>query len=268
MKRCRQRGQGAGQPEVLKCLGAERANDAPDVLGSAARGLAQLVELLAKLVGDPRGEALDLEHDARERLADLVVQLARHPLPLALLDHEGPSGALALLRFQPVEHLVEGVGECRDLGAALDVDALAGRQRVMPAHVVRQLVEGAERRAHEHKADRERESHAAASRLTDSVRVKGSGRIQRPEDEPEDHDDEHGGVAPEHAPEQRPRRKRLAHQSRLARRARGHRDPTSRASRATRYCDRYRPASFAGGYQSGAVAIAPSPSPPATAFRR
>ena len=37
---------------------------------------------------------------------------------------------------------------------------------------------------------------------------------------------------------------------------------------ASRNCDRYRPASFAGGYQSGAVAMAPSPSPPATACCR
>ena len=114
---------------------------------------------LAKLLGDPRGEAFDLEHDARERLADLVVQLARDPLTLALLDHQGPAGALALLGLQPVEHLVEGVGERCDLRASLDVDAVAGRQRVMPAHVVRQLVEGPERRTHEHEADYEREGH-------------------------------------------------------------------------------------------------------------
>ena len=143
VKGCRQCREGAGQPEVLECLGSERTDDPPYVLGAAARGLAQLFEILAKLFGDPRGEAFDLEHDARERLADLVVQLARHTLTLALLDHQGPTGALALLGLQPVEHLVEGVGERGDLRASLDVDALAGRQRVMPAHMVRQLVEAA-----------------------------------------------------------------------------------------------------------------------------
>ena len=84
VKGCRQRREGAAQPEVLECLGAERADDAPDVLRSAPSGLAQLVEILAKLLGDPRGEGFNLEHDDGERLADFVVPLARDPLTLAL----------------------------------------------------------------------------------------------------------------------------------------------------------------------------------------
>ena len=49
-------------------------------------------------------------------LAHLVVQLARDPLALGLLGQQGLAPALAPLALEPVEHVVEGRGERRDVG--------------------------------------------------------------------------------------------------------------------------------------------------------
>ena len=159
VKRRRQCRQGAGQPEVFECLGAQPSHDPADVLGAAARGLPQLVELVAQLLGDLRRQPFDLQHDAGQGLADLVVELAGDAPALTLLDHQRPPDALAPLGLQPVEHLVEGIGEGCDLRAAVDVHALAERERVMPTHALRQFVERPEGRTHQEEADREREPH-------------------------------------------------------------------------------------------------------------
>ena len=51
---------------------------------------------------------LELEHHAGQHLADLVVQLARHAPALLLLGRERHAAALAALRLEALEHVVEG----------------------------------------------------------------------------------------------------------------------------------------------------------------
>ena len=86
--RGRKRGERALESQVLEGFGPQPAGDPTDVLGSLAGGLAQLVELFAQVFRDHRGQALDLQHHAGERLADLVVQLAGDP---AAARPPGPS---------------------------------------------------------------------------------------------------------------------------------------------------------------------------------
>ena len=52
-------------------------------------------------------QAFDLQDHPRQRLTDLVVQLARDPLALSLLGQQRPARTLSPLVLQPVEHLVE-----------------------------------------------------------------------------------------------------------------------------------------------------------------
>ena len=100
-----------------------------------------------QLVRDLRGQPFDLQHGAGQRLADLVVQLAGDPAALALQHAQRLARALAPLGLQPIEHLVERLRERRDVRLPIDGHPLAGRERVMPAHRLGELVERAERRA-------------------------------------------------------------------------------------------------------------------------
>ena len=84
---------------------------------------------VAQLVGDVGGEAFDLEHHAGERLADLVVQLARDPPPLGLLHQQRQPRALAALGLEPVEHLVE---RCRQR-ADVSIGVRDGHRRPGPS---------------------------------------------------------------------------------------------------------------------------------------
>ena len=148
------------QPEILERFGAQPACDPAHLLGAMASGLAKLVELVSELVRDLAGQSFDLEHDAGERLADLVVQLARDPLALALLDEQRPARAVAPLGLQPVEHLVEGLRQRDDRRPAVDAHALAGGERIVPAHGLDELVERPERRPQQRQIERE-QAHEA-----------------------------------------------------------------------------------------------------------
>ena len=143
----RERGQGALQAEVLERFGSQLPGDPADVLGAAAGGLAQLVELLAQLVRDARGEPFDLEHDTGERLADLVVELAGDPAALSLEHSQRLTRAVAALGLQPIEHVVERLRERRDVRLTVNRHPRAGGERIVPAHRLRQRIERAERRA-------------------------------------------------------------------------------------------------------------------------
>ena len=61
---------------------------------------------------------VDLQQHAGQRLAELVVQLARHPPALVLLGANGAAGALAALVLQAVEHVVERLGQLLHLVGA------------------------------------------------------------------------------------------------------------------------------------------------------
>ena len=167
-----------------------------------ARRLAQLVELLAQLVRDAERQPLDLQHHAGERLADLVVQLARDAPPLGLLDQQRPPGALAALGLQPVEHVVERARERGDVRIPGISRPCAGPERVVPAHGVGQLVERRERRLQQHQVGRQQrdQAHGQHEQL---ARADRHGHGHRREHEPDERQHQHAGVGGEHAPEQR-----------------------------------------------------------------
>ena len=89
-RRGAQRAQRALQAEVVEHLGAQLAGDAAHVVEAVAHGLAGRDELGGVVLAGARGRVLELEHDAGEDLADLVVQLARDPLALGLLGRAAP----------------------------------------------------------------------------------------------------------------------------------------------------------------------------------
>ena len=87
-------------------------------------------------------EPLELEHDAGERLSDLVVQLAREPHALVLLGGQRAAPARAPLVLEPVEHRVECVPQVGHLRVgALELEPPAGLVRVDPPHHRRELLE-------------------------------------------------------------------------------------------------------------------------------
>ena len=153
--------------------------------------------------GARRSSVLELEHDAGQRLPDLVVQLARHPAPLLLLGVERAAAAVAALALEPVEHVVERVAQLGHLGRlAFDHDPPSGRERVHAAHQRGQLLERAEHAPQREQVDGEHErdtdpQHRHLAAL--DPRADGRGR-QR---EHRDGGDQDSGVDGEHAPEER-----------------------------------------------------------------
>jgi hypothetical protein len=124
----RQRVERARQTELHERVGPQVAGDPAHVLERAPGALARLLEV--GLVGSP-DRLIDLQQDAGQRLAELVVQLAGQPAPLGLLSPHGAARAVAALVLQPVEHLVERLGQLAHvLGRRPDVQARAGRERV------------------------------------------------------------------------------------------------------------------------------------------
>jgi hypothetical protein len=150
------------RPRSSSASGAQPARDAADLLGAVSRGFAQLVELVAQLVGDYGRESLDLEHHAGERLADFVVKLSGDPAAFGFLEHEGAARTVAAFEFQPLEHFVEHARERCDVGITVDVGARAGEQRVVPPHRLGERVEGAKRRPQQQEADRQQRQEANA----------------------------------------------------------------------------------------------------------
>ena len=133
------------QPEVVERLRPQPAHEVAHLLDAGARGRLERAQLGLQLLGRAALERLELQHDAGQRLPDLVVQLARHPPPLLLLRVERAAGAVAALALEPVEHVVERVAELGDLGRlALDLDPLPGGERVDAAHQRGQALERAE----------------------------------------------------------------------------------------------------------------------------
>jgi hypothetical protein len=97
-------------------------------------------------LGGPTGDRLAAQHQPCQRLADLVVQLARDPAPLGLLRGQGAQPALAALTLEPVEHLVERPGQGHHLlVAAIGVDPLTRRKRIDARHQAREPLQRRQR---------------------------------------------------------------------------------------------------------------------------
>ena len=142
----------------------------------------------------------------------------------SLLRVERAAGAVAALALEPVEHVVEREAELGDLGGlALDLDPLAGSERVDAAHQRGQLLERAEHAPQREQVDGQHRGDAdAEQRHLAGVDARAHRRGR--EREHGDRRHEHGGVDGEDAPEQ-------GHEIMMPRRARpfhGRRSPTGR----------------------------------------
>ena len=73
-----ERNQRVDQAQFVECLRPELARDASDVLEALLDHLCQLGEVVALRAALP-GSVLGAKRDRRQRLADLVVQLACDP---------------------------------------------------------------------------------------------------------------------------------------------------------------------------------------------
>ncbi len=166
-----------------------------------------------ELVRDPPGQSLHLQHDAGECLADLVVQLARDPLALALLNEQRPASAVAPLGLQPVEHLVEGLRQARRSPARRSTRTrLPGESGSCPRMVSTSSSSGrnAGRSSARLSVSRADEAH----REHDQLDRRGRHRHRhRREDQRQEREHQHRCVSAEHPPEQRQRVQPRAHGS-------------------------------------------------------
>ena len=110
-----ERGERAGEPEVLERLGAEVGRDASDVLEACARRVLRFAQFPAQVIRQALFEPAQLEEHRGQCLPDLVVQLLGDPQALGLVCGEHSARRLVALQLQPREHLVEGDRELAGL---------------------------------------------------------------------------------------------------------------------------------------------------------
>ena len=103
------------------------------------------------------------------RLADLVVQLDRDPLPLCLLRRERLPSALSPLRLQPLEHLVERTHEVVHLWRAARGRAVAGPEEIDVLHPLGQLFDRLEHGPQQRVVRHEQEQNPAPSTTSSST---------------------------------------------------------------------------------------------------
>ena len=90
--------------------------DAADVLERCACALARLGGLVRQPGWSVPAEPVELEHDRRERLTDLVVQLPSHASPLVLLSVERALHAQSAFLLEPLEHRIERDRQAEHVG--------------------------------------------------------------------------------------------------------------------------------------------------------
>ena len=110
------------------------------------RCLPQALQIGSELLRGAPGQRLAAQQQPGQQLADLVVQLARDAAALGLLRRQRTPAALAPLALEPVEHVVERLGQRRHLLAGrIDRHPLTRLQRVDRAHHRREPLERSER---------------------------------------------------------------------------------------------------------------------------
>src|SRR4051794_7375373 len=115
----------AGEVEMVKDLRAQLLRRSPDVFEARLYCRLRFAECHALLRRRVSCDALEQEEHAGHRLADLVVEAARDPLPLFFLGVQCSCAGLTSLRLEAFHHPVEGLLERADLAAAVDGHALA-----------------------------------------------------------------------------------------------------------------------------------------------
>ena len=131
-----QRGDRAGQSEVVERHRAQLVADPPQILEALARQLLRVGQRLGLLRRDPGLHPLQLEHDSGQILPDLVMQLLRDPPALRLLCKQHAAGARPPLRLEPVERRVERLDHGGDLGGAAAFEPLAGIEHIDRPHLI------------------------------------------------------------------------------------------------------------------------------------
>ena len=156
----RQLGQRADESEVFEQFRPQLLRDPPHLLERAADGGLCLLNALTSTCAIGGGERVELEQDAGQYLADLVVEVARDPQSLRLLGCQCAAAALATLSLQSVEHLIEGGDRLGHLGAALLDQSLPGLQQVDRSHPLDQPLDGRQRPSQQQKVGDEHRDQA------------------------------------------------------------------------------------------------------------
>jgi hypothetical protein len=122
----RQRVERARQTELHERVG-RRSRRCGAVLERAPGALARLLEV--GLVGSP-DRLIDLQQDAGQRWPSSSCSSRANAAALGLLGSHGAARAVAALVLQPVEHLVERLGQLAHSLAAARCTGACGRERV------------------------------------------------------------------------------------------------------------------------------------------
>ena len=191
----------ADEPQVVERLRTQLAGDVTDVVEALTRRVLRFHDIGLEFGGSPVREPLEQQHDSGERLADLVVELARDSLPFRLLRRKSAPAALAPLALEPVEHLVEDPDELAYLGGPGDGESMSRREEVDTSHRARETLQRSERATDEQQIDHQdrEQSREEQDRLGRRDRqphgCRGQGENGRS-------DEKHGRVQGEDAPEQ------------------------------------------------------------------
>ena len=119
------------QAKLFERAGTELQRDSPNVGEALLDNPSHLGEL-GMLVPHVLRRVLGPQRHRSQRLAKLIVQLARDPEPLSFLSGKDAPGALAPLGLESFEHLVERLRERQHLSArAFEAGgALPGTQQI------------------------------------------------------------------------------------------------------------------------------------------
>ena len=129
---------------MLEHLGSELTRDPANLIERAPHGFLRLVDLIAPFRRRVR-DRVELQEDARQQLADLVVEIARDAHARGLVRRDHSLAALSALGFESVEHLVERTHDVPDFVVLTDCQALARPQEIDCVHSLRQALQRRDR---------------------------------------------------------------------------------------------------------------------------
>src|SRR5687767_7946267 len=95
------------------------------------------------------GDRVEVQQDAGQHLADLVVEITRDADAFGFLCGEDTASALLAFALEPVEHSIEGDDDTADLILAKDLQTLARAEKVDGLHSLCQALKRRQRSAQE-----------------------------------------------------------------------------------------------------------------------